>query len=720
LLVITFSASPNYFHNPYNFVPALSRDHLPKFDPAEPKRELGDAPPIGHGRYHKDYWSGRIAVKLTTVTPLLIPDASLEETDSNTDHKTYPVRRGADGKPYLPPTSIKGMLRSAYEAVTNSRLAVFEKHDARLAYRMSAKQGTTAKPARVEQRDDGLYLRILEDSGCVGGAAKLPRYQKSGNPPDKGERNAAKRYPSKDLPQHRDRVRVKLSKGKVTAIEPWKSSNLPSGDWKLGWACVTGANIGGKQNERVFLESSNYEPVKVSDEIRELWENLIADYQRIHKKDLEDRKRHNQAPAAYLGNKPGKTAWSRHVYDKDELRLTEGTLCYVELDSTGNVIALQPVTISRRLYEEKPSDLLPQSLHPAPDISKLSPADRVFGWVRQNDKSPKRQKSKTKSYKGQLRVHSISCETSQEQAISDFSSPGVPLAILGEPKPAQTRFYAAADKQGTPIKSGQHSKEYGYESKDRGLRGRKVYPHHSQLPINYWDNPTEDRTDQPESYYQLYRRSSGEKERDSQNRSITSWVNTETVFTFDLEIINLSDVELGALLWLLSLPPNHYHRLGLGKPLGFGSVRLDITHTHLGTGKDWQEYYGSLSSTEPDCNVDSAIAIYEQAIVDAYGKDSSSDDVAFIQAFLRSAKGFEDEFAVHYPWNPEGKGTPDPQGESFKWFTDNENGDQWSLPSLISGENLPARSRTTEKTQQGKATPTTGAALQRATPKRKK
>ncbi|NEO28562.1 MAG: TIGR03986 family CRISPR-associated RAMP protein, partial [Kamptonema sp. SIO4C4] len=115
------------FHNPYNFVPALPRDGV--------RGELGDRTPIGHGCYYENHWSGRIAVKLTTVTPLLIPDAA-EMTDNN-DHKTYPVRLGADGKPYLPPTSLKGMLRSAYEAVTNSRLSVFEKHDARLAYRMS-------------------------------------------------------------------------------------------------------------------------------------------------------------------------------------------------------------------------------------------------------------------------------------------------------------------------------------------------------------------------------------------------------------------------------------------------------------------------------------------------------------------------------------------------------------------------------------------------------
>jgi hypothetical protein len=105
------------FHNPYNFVPSLPRDDV--------AGDLGDRNPLkigmGHGVYQRDRWSGRISVKLTTKTPLLIPDIFDSEVDA---HKTFPLRLGADGKPYLPPTSIKGMLRSAYEAVTNSRLGL--------------------------------------------------------------------------------------------------------------------------------------------------------------------------------------------------------------------------------------------------------------------------------------------------------------------------------------------------------------------------------------------------------------------------------------------------------------------------------------------------------------------------------------------------------------------------------------------------------------------
>ena len=675
------AVNPAVFHNPYNFVPALPRDRV--------KNELGDSKPVGHGRYRPKRWTGRIAVKLTTVTPLLIPDAA-EMTEDSNGHKTFPVRIGADGKPYLPPTSIKGMLRSAYEAVTNSRLSVFEGHNQQLAYRMPAKDGTNAKPARVEKRGNRLYLRILTP-------VKLPRYDKDGRPPDKGEKRSALKYRDKELPKHGDRVAVKVNdKNKVTAIEKCGSEHSPRSDWELGWACVTGANIKGKQNERVFIQSDDDALILINEEITELWEGLIEDYQKIHKKDLEERAQQGKLPDNYLGHKPTETAWSQHVYNAGQLKLKEGVLCYVDLvkgsDVLGgiqpeDVVALQPVTISRRLYDQKPIDLLPETLRPATDKNLLSPADRVFGWVNQQGKG---------SYKGHLRVHSVTCL--QEDAIDDFGdeTATVPLAILGQPKPEQARFYSAGDDVGTPLEDG-IDKAKGYKSEKQSLRGRKVYPHHSGLPANYWNTPTEDRTQTPDSgHYQEYRRprKDGHENLDKQNRSIKGWVKPETKFEFDIDISNLSPVELGALLWLLASPEIHYHRLGGGKPLGFGGVWLDINweNTDLRLGADWKQFYRSLMPI-PNQGTGAVECIdeYKKAMVTAYGKGKEFKQISFIAAFCRCSKGFEDSAAVHYPRVTP---NPTPEGEAFEWFVSNEqdireeDALKLALPSLV--ESRPA------------------------------
>ena len=91
--------------------------------------------------------------------------------------------------------------------------------------------------------------------------------------------------------------------------------------------------------------------------------------------------------------------------------------------------------ISRKLYEKTPLDLLLSSLRPATKIEKLSPADRVFGWVSQ-DPGPG---GGEPAYRGQLRVGPVTCTTADAMAAIPGSKRT--LAILAQPKPQQGRFY---------------------------------------------------------------------------------------------------------------------------------------------------------------------------------------------------------------------------------------------------------------------------------------
>jgi len=493
------------FHNPYNFIPAPPRriDNPELGDLTYRELKGYDSFPVGHDRYVPELWSGRIAVKLTTQTPLLIPDAGqseLYENDKKRDHKIFPVRLGADDQPYLPTTSIKGMLRSAYEAVTNSRFTIFKQLD-RLAYRMPAKIGPV--PARVERRGEKDVLRVMK-ADVVGFAAKLPRYEERSKKKDKGEGSNALRYFDGTLPQHGDAVWVLVNNSRVNRIERRTDANPPAGDWMKGWACVTGPNINKKCYERVFLEDDQRDFfIQISDNHRDLWRELIQNYQETHERDLKQRHGKGEKPEEYLGDQPGKTGWSRHIYEKSERELrvgTElkaGTLCYVEFahNSTNEIAALIPVTISRRLYSASPDDLLPDSLKPAQCLKQLSPAERVFGWVKQNGLG---------AYRGHVRIGPVRCVS--PNSVENFKHPGLPLAILGQPKPQQARFYAANSNQGEAQPDGIFKEQAGY-SLNKGLRGRKVYPHHTGLPENYWGNPLEDRTQRSENgFFQEYRR----------------------------------------------------------------------------------------------------------------------------------------------------------------------------------------------------------------------
>jgi CRISPR-associated protein (TIGR03986 family) len=669
--IISSQSVKGDFHNPYNFVPTPPRntEHL----------ELGDKKPAGHGSYLPDYWSGRISVTLTAKTPLLIPDAA-NATEEN-DHKTYSIRLDCEGKPNFPPTSVKGMLRSAYETITNSRFGILDKHEDRLAYRTPAK--VTVVPARVESKEGKLWLRIMNESGLVGGVAKLKRYDKNSHQRDKGESSVALKYEKPSiLPKHKDHVWVKLNaKGEVTNIRQWDHTPSASErDWKEGWVCVTGANIGGKKNERVFIKSDDNELISVTNKITSLWEELIRNYQKTHEKDLEARRKNHQLPTDYLGRDPGDTAWSRHIWDKNEIEFKEGTLCYVEFDHNDEITVIQPVTISRRLYSLAPIKLitLDNSLIPAQDKDRLSPADRVFGWVKQKG---------TGSYKGNLRIFNVKCIS--DDPIENFGENGFPLNILGQPNPQQARFYQAKNQQGDPLDNG-IDKDECYSDQNQGLRGRKVYPHHKSLPENYW------KKDTPNNIKEYYRPNG---ERDNQNRSILAYVKPDVQFKFTIDLINLSAVELGALLWLLSLPENHYHRLGGGKPFGFGSVSLTINweNTDVRNGQQWQKYYKSLLPiNQPDSTpVKTCIDKFKDAIKEAYF-NNNFERVSFIEAFCLAVQGFNDNLPIHYPRITK---EINPNNEGFDWFSKNENsakeggGKKLALPSLIKDKGLPYNPR---------------------------
>ena len=166
-------------------------------------------------------------------------------------------------------------------------------------------------------------------------------------------------------------------------------------------------------------------------------------------------------------------------------------------------------------------------------------------------------------------------------------------------------------------------------------------------------------------------------------------------FVFDIHVTNLSKVELGALLYFLQLPKNHFHRFGGGKPLGFGSVRLSVTDCELMTEDALRERYCSWDSISKLDNIsEDAVAVFRDAVHRAYGQNhqGSFEQIPFIKAFLRACTGFDDHLPIHYPRTTESgqPGPPNPKGESFKWFVANEkSAARCALHDLATDNGLP-------------------------------
>ncbi|MDR3636736.1 MAG: TIGR03986 family CRISPR-associated RAMP protein [Isosphaeraceae bacterium] len=673
----------NRFIHPYYFLTLTDRSAF--------RDALADERPVGHERLQLGRYTGKIAVRLTTKTPLLICDDQTASVDAG-GHKTYAMRT-VDGKPLMASSSVRGMLRSAFEAITNSRLAVFpgnieaegepaDKHGRRLGFRLPANTPLGTVPVRIVRHNGTLAAELLPGSSTIPGNGQLT----PGNPvfaawcgsygwapPGRaafGHRAEVWGYLT---PWHYHRT---LPSGGAVHFDFWNVEEVRDGslpkpsmapasrrrafgrsqpatwgtpDWRIGYLCVTERNMNNKHDERFFFSSQAARIIApLENEAIVQWRQLIQDYQDQHRRELENGVK--RPPALHPTCR-----FSRHISHNlidvaaDEQVLDEGDLCHAEVTNAGgawSVRALYPVMISRKLYDRSPLDLLPDLLRPATTINGLSPADRVFGWV-SHDAVPD---DPEPAYRGHVRVGPVTCTT--EDAVETFREPKA-LAVLGQPKPQQGRFYLGR-ANGSAQNTGISKAEAGYGGANR-VRGPKVYPHHHQFAEAIAMSGV----------------------RSNQNRSVTGWVRPGTVFEFDLHVADLTVTELGALVWLLSLPAEHFLRMGLGKPLGFGSARAEIIRerTRVADGAAWAAGLSAWDSPPPEsCDLAVMKGAFEAVINRA--------NPTLLRSFQRAAEGFAG-LPVHYP---RCQNQQVGSGEHYKWFVKNEQGPKGPLPDLSAAD----------------------------------
>lgn len=690
---VTETPSRNHrFHNPYNFVRTLPERQIAPDAPPDVQL-IGCTEPPTHDRWVG--LSGQIQCQIKTVTPLFISDAEgVEEKKKINDKKKHYRYRffQINGKKAIPASSLRGVVRSVFEAVTNSSLSHFGGE--RLSYRLPSNEVQKLVPALVEKigEDDKATwsLRLLPgdapfapELGQKKGLYAAPaRFYNAVKPTGRFRKNPPS--PIGDPAQWEHGKPYYAVLRKVKFPPSWRVLDLYSSQEeaekrrgilarsyrdpvavKQGWLCKTNQNSDNKNSERFFYRDSGRSdvpdliPLPVS--VREKYEALITDYQKRHEADVKKRKQADGVEGKDI-------AYSRFVLDKKEAKLSGGELVYVSL--TGRVPNLKvmfiaPVSWPRVAYDHTIADLLPKHLEKPTDYDTLDPASRVFGWVHGDGKKEEG------AYAGRVKFGHALLQKPGEQ-IGEKT-----LAVLGSPKPTTTRFYLV-QPNGKPSKTPRDDIAVGYDGNNgrNQLRGRKMYRHFI-----------------PDEEFMTRR------EADDQNRSIKDAEGAGALFNFTMTFENLAPVELGALIWSLTLDGKAYHKLGYGKPLGLGSCEFVITDLVL---YDQYARYQSLkddgkrplSSTEQTTLVDrfrEALCRYyvtnQEVLAIANEKGTSAWNIAFTDLpnvddifALLNKKG--SKLPVHYPYSPE----PDSKG-SFEWFVGNKNTNGPKLELELAGGN---------------------------------
>ncbi|WP_280310282.1 RAMP superfamily CRISPR-associated protein [Nocardia abscessus] len=677
------------FLNPYNFI---ATPHRPA-----PAALLGDRSPIGHADYAHGTYSGAIAVTLTARTPLLLVDHAHAAAADETNPKRVGTRRTSAAAPLLNGSTVKGMLRSAFEAITNSRYGVVStRHDLPVATRQDPSEVNrkNLKPAIVlgtNPTGDWVatavnYLRptdnypfddkttlhpapwvptelgaALAQSLGLAGVEHLDNqvveawiHLQEHPADDRGRRSfgmwrvsdiAAAGRLGDPTPARNPKWTVRnTTPVKVRGRLHWTHSSFPAGGVQ-------------KHDERLVVDAvldgaaelvRPRRPFVIPAVVAHRFAAIIDSYRRAHETETELRK------------------YGSYVWDPDRWKLRAGRTLYIEFAARDSVevVNCYPAVIGREPFHIAPADLIDQAHAPATDYEALSPADRVFGWV--HPQAGEQPQAARTAHRSALRVDPPECVNGAD-GIRDLHGP-VELGALNTPKTVQYRFYTDSAT--------------GYDEQTR-LRGRKTYlPHRDTLDDpGYWK--PRGGTARTREYLAA---EPGTKPKIK--TAITSWVPIGTVFRTTLWVHNLTETELAALLWLLTLPEQAVYGIGLGKPLGFGAatVAADLATTCLHTHTQLRHRYQSLTSTAEILTPEQLTEIAEKFI-------RFSDDAGLAKVrrqFLESVTGF-DGLSVHYPRLGIGAGTASaPTETSYEWFV--ANNDQQkdgkkprALPELAQG-----------------------------------
>lgn len=446
------------------------------FIPYEPDAVLDDWP------QERGHWSGRIVCRLKALKPLLVSGAQTRKSDDDPSECRFTQ---VDGKPVIPGTSIKGMLRNLVQILSFSAMRpVYKEH---LFWRRVNRPGSDY----MKKFSGDIQGGFLRKRGAEYFLAKTTVEKRDNN-----------------FVEDRSKCRKVSTGGFGKKAVPAYAFLLPSND----------------------AEETSIDREVISD----LWEQMTPN--QVERYPADER--------------------------KDMLESSLGLPVFYR-EENGKVAGLGFCRYFRIKYRFAPHDLaFPDECGAKADAladgtaeeQRLDFATRLFG------------STDGKAFKGRVSVASAKMEGKL------LKENGVEV-ILGSPKPTCLPVYldqASAsvtqmqpNNSFDPLKNDINSlNDYNKTSNGKPasrLRGWKMYWHHDVGPIS------------PRN---------GEGKINKKVLSRLFPLADEATAQIAVHVDRLTDLELGGLLEALQLHPDHAHKLGMGKALGYGSIRLEI---------DWEQ-----------------------------------------------------------------------------------------------------------------------------------
>ncbi len=619
---------------PYNFVPlpekvvTIDPNDLPDQDRYYSATTVDDKTTTEH-RY-----TGTIRCALITETPLYVRaaltprDYEILDTEEDRDAPYYKrVKNRPDffytdwtKTPVIPGSSLRGMVRSLVEMVSYSKFEGVS--DQKLVYRAvgdTTSHGTNyrdkimRKDAEGYDEDNQRYQAYtpLVKAGYVlrdqqGGWEIQPARQIGGATFARIHHNLLRSYESrlKKVEGTRNAYYIYIQSG------PWDYQRIRGGLIRTRYAKTlrasdqmgsglfqgvlarSGAIFSKRTEAIVFPLDPHADSIKIDDRLAQAYIDQLTPEQKNLLGDdgvltLKAEQNKQDKESAKEEKKPADDGFSPR----------RQPIFYL-VDEQGRLVFFGHTMMMRLPYKKSPLEMVPNYLR---NKEQVDLSEAIFGYTKEKGEG------KAKAYAGRVFFSDAHLDTQLHPTDDNvwFAEQPIVPKILSGPKATAFQQYLVQQTPSPQVigetRDGRPKYEkvladYTATEDETTLRGQKLYWHKGKAVT------LGDIHEPAENLQKMQRERPDRHMRDSQYTQINP-VCAGVHFTFDLRFENLSKVELGALLWALTLPgregETYRHKLGMAKPYGMGAVQL-IPTLQL---QDRRQRYTQLFATDKDDQV---------------------------------------------------------------------------------------------------------------------
>lgn len=696
------------FHNPYHFVPLADAISTPSEfvdDSWESKEKIGrigkgplnfeNLGPASFDRYHRGAFSGKIICRLTTEGPVVI-GGTQEPAEGNQPGVVHPFE--IDDKPAIPASTLRGCISSIAEAASNSAMRVLDKAPYSRRASLPAREALSAMGIIVEREGLTLLKPLALPTLVFNSTTKsysIPKQYKTIFPTPRFKGYCKMSLLSECHSAGSDFCYAKIGNYKDKVIyskggkENWFRLGIHIDDIKNDRPSDTNEYVRGflriMQTEKraeempptkkheLFIPFTE-EMEKDDSDLVEIPQDALDRFHRLAEKAAEDNERRKSKGNDLLPFvSKGARALERR---RKPFRLMAGDIVFFEANAAGRIHKLSLSQIWREELADKAGkpitahsfvqNLDPELLPFHENRKTITPAEMLFGFV-QDELGESNQDAK--ALKGRVRfteAHMVSSHEDCPYIVSDDATDQWPvLRILSSPKPPCPTLYFR--KKQLPDEAGARDcyvSKTELSPRSHQVQGRKFYLHHRDQKQFETGYPTEDTA--------------------QKNRVRPLAKGCEFLFAVDYE--NLTAAELGLLAYALSPTEGFRFKIGMGKPLGLGSARLEVvgsmeidrvaryTSMHFLSGERYEKIWVDPGCLENLKQWQPNLA----RLIDKTELLEASPLEKHVQAFFDATPGLDavrqalvriGSTQLNNVFYPHQK---DPEKELFKWFVQND------------------------------------------------